>query len=126
MTAKSACDLLETIDEARPLGQRLDLLIEFMLRSCELIRASLPGVAQHALEVGRRYWRGEGTSAELDDARVSCWKYLDSIGASIKTDDAAVCGTRAVICVLYSTLNDQDPPELGQWFLAMTKKVADI
>jgi len=126
MAAKSAFELLERIDNARPLGQQLELFVEFMLRSCELIVENVPSAAQHALGVARRYWSGQSTSAELEYARVTCWRYLDSIGASTKTADPAVWGTRAVLCVLYPTLKDQDPVELAHWFVTLTSKVSDI
>ncbi len=118
----SASDLLANIDErARVRGPEV---IRFMLDSCQLIRPALVSVAAAALDVAREFWAGNADEAALRQARVDCWAYLDSIGASTSLTDKSVCAVRCVICLLSPEIDD--PFETANWFITVSQRVADI
>jgi hypothetical protein len=122
----SAKEMLDLIDHRKPLHSSEDRVVQFMIASCDLITPWMPPVAVSALEVARRYWRGEARESELERARVECWEYLDGIGAATSTDDPQVCATRAVICLLHPALPQNDLFDLTHWFIDLTRNVTDI
>ncbi len=115
--------VLDLIDDRCTLENHTERFVQFMIASCDLIRSILPHVAVESLEVARRYWAGEANTAELDEARVSCWLTIDAAGSGITFDKPWVCGTRAVICVLYPTLDDVF--DVVHWFIELSNKAED-
>lgn len=61
---------------------------------------------------------------DLEDARIRCWEYLDSINASTRLDSPGVLVTRAVICVLDpSPEHDEFSEDAVEWFFILLNKL---
>jgi hypothetical protein len=93
-------ELVDRIFDTHRVEASRDRLMRFMIDTARQL-ASLPEVAAHGLDVAERYWHGRGSAKELLEARVACWKFIDSIGSSTDTTDPRARATRAVICLMY-------------------------
>jgi hypothetical protein len=79
----------------------------------------LPEVAESAMEVAARVWeRGDTDRSSLLPAKERCWAYLDSLKPTPDLATQAGRQTRAVLCVLEAS-EDDDPLEVADWFAAM-------
>jgi hypothetical protein len=94
---------LAALDDQGALSESVVALGAFMLEVCSTIAASLSSVVFEALQVARRSGVQQATSADLEAARVECWKAIEGEPPA----SAHVCATRAVICALYPA--SQDP-----------------
>jgi hypothetical protein len=91
------------------------------------VNTLLPAVGQESLEIAQSYWLQEGGTPErMDAARTQCWQYLDNKGSSIAIGDEVDTAMRAVLCVLYPTLDDEDEIyDVAHWFFQMINRLGD-
>ncbi|WP_426344819.1 hypothetical protein ACN9MU_15265 [Pseudoduganella sp. R-32] len=99
-----------------------------MCRCMQLVSEYLPPVGGDALQQATRFWLDQsldGTS--LEDARISCWRYLNSKhGNSTSIDDKEDAAMRALLCVLYEKpQSDEFTEESLYWFVDMFDRIDD-
>jgi hypothetical protein len=118
-------ELLNKIDEEGGLSNHPERCVRFMLESCALIENCLSDSGKSALAVAEKYWAGLASEAELEAARVACWKELDSKSCSVNTDNPEACAVRAAICLLYPRWTDGDAFDQVEWFMQMANRAED-
>jgi hypothetical protein len=101
-------ELVDQILDTRTINASRDGLMRFMIDATQQL-LSLPEVAARGLDVARQYWQGLASVKELVDARVACWKFIDSIGSSTDVTDPRARATRAAICTLYEDWGSGSP-----------------
>lgn len=96
-------DLLVRIDSSAKSATCDRDCLEFMYRSLDLIRESLPEVAKSGVDVLGKYLDGSATAADLESARVKCWETIDSLATSGIQSPREISAIRATICCLWTT-----------------------
>jgi hypothetical protein len=107
------------VDDRYPLYENFQVIMEFMLDALELVYPSMSPRLQGYFNTAKEHWGGRlDGGAELLQARLDCWRYLDQIKADVKEGaDKEIAFARAIICVLYSEPQGDDTYELVDWFL---------
>ena len=101
MDGRRQIDLL--LNEIEAKGESCDLRCLQLINDClDLISEKLPNVAATGHRALKAYLNGTTPEASLEEARVECWTYLDTLGARKRDlSDPKVCAVSAVICGLY-------------------------
>jgi hypothetical protein len=81
----------------------------------------LPEVAESAVEVAARVWErgGDADRSSLLPAKKRCWAYLDSLKPTPDLATQAGRRTRAVLCVLEASGDDETRSMTADWFASM-------
>lgn len=97
------------------------VLNRFMCRCLMAIRSDLPEVARGALDEACQYWmEGGGRKDELLNARLACWRHLESKGRSMDIVDSEDTAIRATLCVLHADFESEDhSDETLFWFASV-------
>lgn len=81
--------------------------VRFMIECTKIYYKFIPAVGIESLEVAKKYWLEKIVSiTELQDAKSSCWSFLDANKSSTKFDTSDVCALRAVMVLLYPESDD--------------------
>ena len=97
------------------------LLMTAMVQRLAPFAGELPPVGTDALRVAGDYWRrSAGDPADLLDAKVACWKYLDTKhGSGIPIVDREDRLLRGLLCVLEPGGDEEDMSDIAEWFAEM-------
>lgn len=116
-------ELLGSIEDYYDVVHDYERCVRFMMDVLDAAQITEPGVVREALEVARGYWDKNRTTEELENARISCWDYLRSIGQETSITEPNACKARAVISVLYATPPSEDILEILDWFATCSARL---
>lgn len=118
-------EILQAVDEQYNLQDHLDQCARFMLEVTSLCVDRFPLVGQKAFRIAKDYWFGLIPNESLDDIRVECWEYADSLTRQFGSDYPPVHAIRAAICFLYPKSKMPDAYETLSWFIIFFNRFED-
>jgi hypothetical protein len=113
----SVTSTLEAAAEQYPLASNYTRYIAAMIAGLDLLKVSLPPVADAALREADRYWHGDSAAAKLAESKVAIWKYID--GSALSASTEAAC--RAVLCVIEPQPPTDDGYDLLTWYVSFMR-----
>ena len=114
--------IVESVDASVEDDYRKCMLI--FLGCLSLVKDDLPETGLNAFNLAEQYWKkGDMEPGKLDEARISCWEYLDSNNVPASPIEKRDCALRALICVLYPDQPSDDIGELTECFFEFIEQI---